>query len=90
MTKSISIQVFGKVQGVWYRASTKKKAEELGVKGTVQNKSDGSVYIEVTGENSLLQSLVEWCKEGPQFAKVSSVEVHDIDSKSFIDFQVIR
>ena len=88
--KCIAIQVYGKVQGVWYRASTKKKADELGLKGIVQNETDGSVFIKVTGENSLLQALIEWCKEGPQFAKVSSVEVHDIDLKSFADFQVIR
>lgn len=88
--KCFQINVFGKVQGVWYRASTKRKADELGLKGTVQNKSDGSVYIEVEGEEALVQQLIEWCKEGPEFAKVTKVEAIEIPAFDFSSFEIIR
>lgn len=75
------IQVFGKVQGVFFRQSTRIKAVDLGIKGFVRNESDGSVYIEALGEARQVAALVSWCHEGPAHAKVERVpytneEVH--------------
>ncbi|RMD69183.1 MAG: acylphosphatase [Bacteroidetes bacterium] len=84
------IRVYGKVQGVWYRASTRQKAEELGLTGFVQNMPDGSVYIEAEGPKARLDALVAWCHEGPPLARVSRVEVHEGPLKGFSDFVIRR
>lgn len=57
--KHYNITVSGKVQGVFYRASTKEKAEQLGIKGFVRNQSDGTVYIEAEGEVSQLDAFID-------------------------------
>lgn len=88
--KCMAIQVYGKVQGVWYRASTRNKALELGLLGTVQNQADGSVYIEARGNEKQLQDFIQWCQEGPPHAKVDHLEMNDIEMKAFSSFEVIR
>lgn len=90
MQKHISIKVSGRVQGVFYRASTDDKAQRLGVKGYVKNEPDGSVYIEAEGDDAVLDALVEWCKQGPPAARVSNVEVHEGTWKGFSEFTVKR
>ena len=76
--KSISIKAIGKVQGVWYRASTQKEAIKLGLNGFVRNEPDGSVYIEATGEEEALNTFIKWCKRGPELAHVTEIVVTDI------------
>ena len=90
MDSTKSIQVFGKVQGVWFRASTQKKALELGLVGFVQNRPDGSVYIEVEGEAAKVKQLVQWCHLGPKHARVGRVQVEGAEAKGYTDFQIIR
>ncbi|CAD5276259.1 MULTISPECIES: acylphosphatase [Imperialibacter] len=75
------IRVVGKVQGVFYRASTKTVADELGVKGWVKNELDGSVLIEAEGTKDKLIDLMAWCKKGPLHAKVDSIERTEVDLK---------
>ncbi len=88
--KTYSIQVYGKVQGVWYRASTQRKALSLGLTGTVQNEPNGSVSILASGEEKIIQNLIDWCKEGPPHAKVERVESKEITIQNFSSFEVIR
>ncbi len=78
--KSISIKAIGRVQGVWYRASTQKEAIKLGLDGFVRNEPDGSVYIEVTGEEEVLDDFIMWCKKGPELAHVTEVIVNEIST----------
>ncbi len=80
--KHLSINVTGKVQGVYFRASTKQKADELGLKGTVTNLPNGSVQIEVVGETQPINQLIEWCHQGPERAKVKEVLCTASDGKS--------
>lgn len=87
---TVSIQVFGKVQGVWFRASTKKEADKLGLKGTVNNVDDGSVLIKVSGDQESINKLKKWCKKGPQFASVTEVKSQIIEKKEYDDFKIIR
>ena len=75
--KHIKIKVIGKVQGVFFRASTKAVADQMGVKGLVKNEKDGSVYIEAEADATILEMFLEWCNEGPDKSKVESVEVED-------------
>lgn len=90
MQKTFQVKVFGKVQGVWYRASTKNKAQELGLNGFVLNQEDGCVFIEVSGEAEKINALLEWCKEGPTHAKVEKLEVKEIDFRELPIFEVRR
>lgn len=77
--KHIAVRVHGKVQGVFFRASTQEKAEELGLKGFVQNENDGTVYLEAEGEPVALRALEEWVQIGPSRARVERVEVKELD-----------
>lgn len=88
--KHLAIHVTGKVQGVFYRASTVEKARALGLKGFVQNERDGSVYIEAEGDDGALQSLVEWCRQGPPHARVSEVTSTEGPLQNFADFRQRR
>ncbi|RLD41433.1 MAG: acylphosphatase [Bacteroidetes bacterium] len=72
--KAVILKVYGKVQGVGFRFYTQKRAQELSLKGFVQNKTDGSVYIEAEGEAAHLEMFVLWCDEGPSWARVTKVE----------------
>ena len=90
MQKHISIKVSGRVQGVYYRASTHEEAQRLGLKGFVKNEPDGSVYIEAEGDDAVLNALVAWCKQGPPAARVSNVEIEEGTWKGFTEFAVKR
>jgi acylphosphatase len=88
--KHLDITVKGQVQGVFYRASTKAVADQLGVKGNVRNEPDGSVFIEAEADQMLLDLFLDWCKEGPERANVISVEVHEGELKNYRNFDVLK
>lgn len=89
--KRISIRISGKVQGVFYRASTVTKAQQLGVNGFVRNEPDGSVYIEAEGNEDKLNELIAWCRVGPPRARVDEVAVEThVTLRSFTDFRISR
>ncbi len=88
--KHVNISVRGKVQGVWYRESARRKAISLGLFGFVCNRPDGSVYAEVEGNETAISLFVDWCKTGPELARVESVEFVEAPSKSFSQFDVRR
>ena len=70
-----NIQVKGKVQGVWFRAFTKEKAEELGLTGWVQNQPGGSVYLKVKGKKETIEKLISDLEHGPERSHVEYVNV---------------
>jgi predicted permease/acylphosphatase len=79
--------VSGKVQGVYYRASTEQKARELGLTGWVRNLPDGRVEIVAEGEPLQLKALHEWCHEGPERAVVDEVAAQELPAtQEFTDF----
>jgi len=88
--KHLNITVHGKVHGVFYRASTKAVADQLGVKGLVKNMKDGTVYIEAEGDDFSIESFLEWCHEGPEKAKVEKVETVEGEIKNYRNFEVIK
>ena len=85
-----NITVSGRVQGVFYRASTLEKALELGIKGIVRNESNGDVYLEAEGSQDQLNQLVNWLQEGPPLAVVVNVEISTSEIKNFTDFQISK
>jgi len=88
--KHLDIRVRGKVQGVFFRATTKAVADQLGVKGSVLNEADGSVFIEAEGDNFALEMLLEFCHKGSDRAEVEKVEVTESQVKNYRNFEVIR
>ena len=75
MISRVRVLIIGRVQGVWFRASTKQKAEQLGLKGWVRNTSDGHVEAVFEGDEEILKDMIEWCKTGPRLAKVHDVQI---------------
>ncbi len=90
MLQTISITVSGKVQGVFYRQSTKEKATVLGITGTIENLGNGSVNIIATGTKEQLNNLTNWCKNGPRRAVVEKVDVKELPLQSFSQFSIER
>jgi len=72
--KKVNIKVYGLVQGVFFRYTTRKVARRLGLTGFVKNLSDGSVYIEAEGPENKLNELLQFSKKGPKHANVEKVE----------------
>ena len=88
--KHLNIKVTGKVQGVFFRTSTKAVANQMGITGFVQNEIDGSVYLEAEGESFMLDELINWCNEGPDGAKVEDVEIIEAEIKKFNGFEIFK
>jgi acylphosphatase len=72
------VAVRGRVQGVWFRASTAERAAALGLVGRAENRPDGSVLVHAAGSPAALDRLVEWLHQGPPMARVAAVEVEVI------------
>ena len=73
MSDSWKFQVKGKVQGVWFRESTRQQAERLELCGYAINCPDGSVEVLACGEPESIKALAEWLHQGPPMASVTSV-----------------
>jgi len=75
MVRRVALRVTGVVQGVYYRHNTKRRADALGLVGTVRNLPDGSVEVVCEGDEGSIRDLIEWCRQGPPGASVEGVEV---------------
>lgn len=69
------VYVSGNVQGVFFRDSTRQRAEELGLAGWVKNRPDGRVEAVFEGPSDEVRQMVDWCENGPSQADVDDVEV---------------
>jgi len=69
------IFVSGRVQGVFFRANTKKKANQLGLTGRVRNLSDGRVEIVLEGDKDKIKRMIDWAHNGSRSARVDDVEI---------------
>jgi len=88
MTECKRFQVSGKVQGVFYRASARKKAIQLGLKGWVRNTRSGDVELIACGDESQLTDLEKWLHEGPRLADVSVVKSEASALEDFKKFRI--
>jgi len=75
VTTRARIIVTGRVQGVGFRASCAREANRLGVAGSVRNRIDGSVEVVAEGDDTAVATLTEWCRVGPTFSRVQSIEI---------------
>ncbi len=90
MEKCVTIQVTGKVQGVWFRKSAQDMAKKLSIKGYAKNNVDGTVTIEACGEKKNLDKMIAWCRKGSRLAKVENI-MHTYSDKKhrFDDFSIL-
>ncbi len=87
---TIEITIKGKVQGVFYRASAKKIAEQFRLNGYVKNLPNGDVQAVVAGSDEAIAGFVEWCKRGPSHAIVESVETKAASGQHYTKFEIVR
>lgn len=90
MKRHYNITVQGKVQGVFYRASTKQMAMLLGIDGFVQNEPNEDVYIEAEGTEEMVAKFIQWCHHGPDKAVVKYVSVTEAELNNYAGFEIRR
>lgn len=87
--KTVNIFVTGRVQGVYFRAYTRKQAEIHHVKGWVRNLADGRVEILAQADEERLDLFINWCHKGPMLAKVNEVNVFEQPTREvFATFEI--
>lgn len=84
------VYVSGKVQGVYFRATTRETAEGLGVAGWVRNLPDGRVEAVFEGDEDALEEMLAYCHEGPKRARVEDVEVEEAPERGPFDGFEVR
>ena len=82
------ISVSGRVQGVFFRAWTRERAEALGVTGWIRNCPDGHVEAHVEGEDSLVEQMLELLRRGPPAAQGENLRTWDVEPCEFDGFEV--
>ncbi len=87
-TQAVHAFVRGRVQGVWFRASLKKEADQLGLCGWVKNCDDGAVETFAEGPRENLEALVAWCHKGPPLARVDQVETEWTEPAGNTEFEI--
>ena len=91
MTEEIEIKAYGRVQGVSFRHTVKRKADKERIVGVVLNRIDGSVEIVAQGERSILQEFLKWVQAGPGLSNITGLHYHwRKPSREFLAFTVIR
>ncbi len=87
----VHIKIHGRVQGVYYRASALQEAQKLGLTGWVMNCPDGAVEAVAEGAQHKLEALIAWCRQGPDGARVTSVDVRwEKPENNFYSFSIKR
>lgn len=84
---AIRVVISGRVQGVWYRGWTSDQAEQLGLRGWVRNRRDGSVEALFTGDEALVREMIERCRRGPPAARVKRVDEFEADGPAPAGFE---
>jgi len=86
---TLRLVIHGRVQGVFFRKSMRRKAQNLPVTGWVKNCSDGTVEAVVQGDSANVDAIVRWAQHGPELAHVERVDIEP-DQGAYTRFEVIR
>lgn len=87
--KRAHLLISGRVQGVWFRANTREKAEQLDLKGWVRNLPDGRLEAIFEGKKEAVEKAIEWCHHGSPLAKVKKVEIKWEEPEGYKDFIIL-
>ena len=91
MNKRTRVHLFikGRVQGVFFRESTRIKAKQLEINGWVKNLNDGRVEAVFEGENEKIKKIIKWAEKGPIISRVDDVEIKEEEYKDeFKNFEI--
>jgi acylphosphatase len=88
--RRVHVSIFGRVQGVFFRASCARHAAGLGLAGWVRNAADGSVEAAFEGSDDSVETMLAWCRDGPAGARVEDVQVRDEPPTGEHGFRVTR
>ncbi len=80
MMRRVKILVSGRVQGVYFRMFTQKKAKQIGINGCARNLSDGRVEIIAEADHGSIEKFIKWCHKGPVTARIDHVEIAELHS----------
>ena len=86
--KRVHVRIRGRVQGVFFRAEARARAESLGLAGWVRNAEDSSVEAVFEGDDDRVGSMVDWCRRGPSGARVDDLEVQPEEPTGETGFSV--
>lgn len=89
-TTAVHLVIRGRVQGVFYRAWTKKRAEHHGVRGWVRNRADGAVEALFSGESAAVDKLIAECRRGPLAARVDGIDCAPADAAPARGFAIVE
>ena len=87
-TEARLFTVHGRVQGVWFRDSTRREARRLGIAGYAINLPDGNVEVLACGASNALDELADWLQSGPPMALVTRVDQRDADTDQADGFRI--
>jgi acylphosphatase len=76
--KALHMMIYGRVQGVWFRASTQETARRLKIQGWVRNTPEGNVEAHIQGEKSSVDEMLSWCEQGPPGARVERIDINEV------------
>ena len=89
-SKAVRVQIYGRVQGVWFRGWAQQEATRLGLSGWVRNHVDGHVEALFSGLEEDVEQMIELCWQGPGLAKVAQITVRSEKSPAQEGFRVLR
>ena len=88
--KRVRLVISGRVQGVFFRASTRDEAHRLGLRGWVRNLETGDVEAVAEGDPHAVERFIDWCRQGPRLASVSRVDISEEPSGERLNSFTIR
>jgi acylphosphatase len=89
MQRRVKIFVSGRVQGVYFRAFTKKQAKQLALNGWAKNLEDGRVEIVAEGNEAAIEKLIQWSQKGPMTARVDQIETVELEADGELNTFII-
>ena len=89
LKKQYEIVVHGRVQGVGFRYAARNQARSLGLKGWVENQSDGSVRTLVQGPQEACNSYIQWCRSGTTYSWVERIEIKEKPASALVHFRIL-
>ena len=87
---TVHLLIKGRVHGVFYRATARRIADELGIKGWNRNTSEGNVEVMATGPDLAIQRFTDWSRRGPEMAEVTDMIITKMEPTEFKDFVILR
>ncbi len=88
--RRVRVRVWGRVQGVWFRAWTRQEAQALGLRGWVRNEPDGAVAAVIAGPEAAVAAMLAALRRGPEQARVAGVDVAETAEDPPPGFHVLR